>query len=77
MKTRFSVLVPVQNRQEYVRQAIDSVLSQAFSDFELIVVDDGSSDRTPDVLQSYGARIKMIRQANQGPEVARNTGASH
>ena len=76
VKKRFSVLVPVYNREEYISQAIDSVLSQTFTDYELIVVDDGSSDRTPDVLRSYGARIKVVRQANQGPEVARNIGAS-
>jgi glycosyltransferase involved in cell wall biosynthesis len=76
MKTRFSVVVPVYNRQELVRLAIDSVLSQTLPDYELIVVDDGSTDRTPEVLRSYGARIRVIRQENQGPEVARDLGAT-
>ena len=72
MKVRFSVLIPVYNREKYVRQAIDSVLSQTFTDHELLVVDDGSTDGTAEVLKSYGTRIRLIRQRNQGPEVARN-----
>jgi glycosyltransferase involved in cell wall biosynthesis len=76
MKKRFSVLLPVYNRPELVRQAIDSVLGQTFGGYELIVIDDGSTDGTRDLLRSYGARIRMIRQENQGPEVARNLGAS-
>ncbi|MBE3043748.1 glycosyltransferase family 2 protein [Candidatus Bathyarchaeota archaeon] len=73
---RFSVLIPVYNREEYVCQAIDSVLSQAFLDYELIVIDDGSTDRTLDIIRSYGARIKTIHQENRGPEAARNVGAT-
>lgn len=73
---RFSVLIPVYNREEYVRQAIDSVLSQTFSDYELIVIDDGSTDRTPVVLRSYGARVKTIHQENRGGEAARSVGAA-
>jgi glycosyltransferase involved in cell wall biosynthesis len=76
MKTRFSILVPVYNREMYIKETIDSVLSQTFTGYELVVIDDGSTDRTPEVLQSYGTRIKVLRQANQGPEVARNLAAS-
>lgn len=76
MKPQFSVLIPVYNREEYIGQAIDSVLSQTCTDYELIVIDDGSTDRTPDVLESYGKRIKMLRQGNQEPEVTRNKAAS-
>lgn len=76
MKTRFSVVVPVYNRETLVKATIDSVLSQTFTDYELIVVDDGSTDRTSEVLRSYGAKIRVVRQNNQGPEVARNTGVS-
>jgi glycosyltransferase involved in cell wall biosynthesis len=74
MKVRFSVLIPLYNREKYVRQAIDSVLSQTFTDFEVIVVDDGSTDGSVEVVKSYGTRVKLIQQRNQGPEVARNTG---
>jgi len=77
MKRRFSVIIATYNREEYVRQAIDSVLSQTFTDYELIVVDDGSTDHTPEVLQSYGAQIKTIRQVNQGPGTAYKMGGLH
>src|SRR5665213_2273603 len=73
---RFSILMPVYNREKYVCQAIDSVLAQTFTSYELIVVDDGSTDGTPELLKSYGNRIQLIRQQNRGPEVARNTGAA-
>ncbi len=73
---RFSVLVPTYNRSRYLRHAIDSVLAQTFADFELWVIDDGSTDDTPQLLASYGSRIKVIRQSNQGQEVARNKAAA-
>jgi glycosyltransferase involved in cell wall biosynthesis len=76
MTPRFSVLIPTYNREKHVRQTIDSVLAQTFRNFELIVVDDGSTDQTPALLQSYGARVRTLQQANQGPEVARNRAAS-
>jgi glycosyltransferase involved in cell wall biosynthesis len=72
MKVRFSVLIPVYNGEKYVRQAIDSVLSQTFTDHELLAVDDGSTDGSAEVLKSYGTLIRLIRQRSQGPEVARN-----
>ncbi len=75
MKIRFSILMPAFNREKYVGQAVDSVLSQTFTDFELLVIDDGSTDKTLEVLQSYGAQIKLLQQANHGPEVARNKAA--
>ena len=59
----------------YKRQ-IDSLLSQTYPNFEIFVVDDGSTDETPQVLESYGSRVNVIRQLNQGPEVARNNAAS-
>lgn|SRR3989339_497852 len=72
---RFSIMIPVYNRDVYVRQCIESVFSQTFEDFEIIAIDDGSTDRTPEVLKSYDARIIALSQKNQGPEVARNLGA--
>jgi hypothetical protein len=74
MTPRFSVVVPAYNREKLVGPTIDSVLAQTFTDYEIIVVDDGSTDGTPEVLQSYGTKIKAVRQANQGPEVARDRG---
>jgi glycosyltransferase involved in cell wall biosynthesis len=76
MKNRFSVIIASYNREKYIRQTIDSVLSQTFKDYEIIVVDDGSTDRTKDILQSYGAQIKNIHQENLGSEAAFRTGAS-
>ena len=76
MAVRFSVLIPAYNREKYVSQAIDSVLCQTFTDYELLVVDDGSTDGTSQVLKSYGSRIKTLWQANRGPEVARNKAAA-
>jgi glycosyltransferase involved in cell wall biosynthesis len=76
MKPRFSVLVPAYNREQYIGQAIDSVLSQTFTGFELFVIDDGSTDKTLQILESYGSRIQVLRQTNQGPEVARNKAAA-
>ena len=73
---RFSVIIAAYNSADYIGQTIDSILSQTFTDYELIVVDDGSTDQTQDILQSYGARIKTIYQRNQGPEVAYKTGVS-
>jgi glycosyltransferase involved in cell wall biosynthesis len=68
--------MPVYNRAKYLRQAIDSVLTQSFTDFELIAVDDGSTDGSEEILASYGTRIKTLRQRNQGAEAARNAAAA-
>src|SRR5688572_12393524 len=64
----------VYNRAALVRQALDSVLAQTSRDFELIVVDDGSTDETPEVLSSYAGRATLVRQPNGGPAAARNKG---
>lgn len=69
-----SVVIPAYNAAWCVRKAIDSVLAQTFRDFELIVVDDGSTDDTPSVLASYGGAIRVLRQPNRGMGGARNAG---
>lgn len=62
-----SVVLPVYNCPRYVGQAIESVLAQTYTEFELIVIDDGSKDETPDVLRRYtDSRIRLISQANRG-----------
>ena len=72
---RVSVIIPTYNRKDYVQEAIDSVLAQTFTDYEIIVVDDGSTDGTGEVLQAkYGDRIRYVWQENQGESVARNRG---
>lgn len=69
-----SVIIPTYNRGWVLKEAIDSVLSQDFDSFEMIVVDDGSTDNTPDVLGRYGDRITVIPQSNRGVSAARNRG---
>lgn len=75
MNPKVSVIIPTYNRASKVRNAIDSALGQTFSDLEVIVVDDGSSDDTCKILQEgYGDRIRFFTQANQGASAARNKG---
>jgi glycosyltransferase involved in cell wall biosynthesis len=69
-----SVVLPVYNGQHYVRAAIESVLAQMFKPIELIVVDDGSTDSSADLVASYGPRLVFIQQPNAGVAAARNTG---
>lgn len=69
-----SVVIPTYNRARCVREAIESVLTQTTNDYELIVVDDGSTDNTLQVLNEYGKRIRVIHQANAGVSTARNKG---
>lgn len=71
-----SVIMPVYNREEYIREAIESILAQSFTDFEFIIVDDGSTDRTPEIVRGYrDPRIKTIyNKCNRGNYPARNRG---
>ncbi|HEV2765833.1 MAG TPA: glycosyltransferase family 2 protein [Pyrinomonadaceae bacterium] len=71
----FSVVIPVYNRAALVGATLDSVLGQEFEgEFEVVVVDDGSTDETPAVLARYGGRVRVLRQENAGPGAARNLG---
>ena len=71
-----SCIVPVYNGARFLAQAIDSILAQTRVDLEIIVVEDGSTDRTPDVAKGYGDRVKYVRQENAGPAAARNRGVA-
>lgn len=71
-----SVVIPAFNAQAYISTAVDSVLAQTLRDFELIVVDDGSSDGTGSVVQAYGGALRCLRQANGGVSRARNHGVA-
>ncbi|MFH1102471.1 MAG: glycosyltransferase [Pseudomonadota bacterium] len=71
-----SVVIPTFNRGWILKEAIDSVLSQNFDDFELIIIDDGSTDNTRDLLACYGDRLFVIHQPNKGVSAARNRGIS-
>lgn len=70
-----SIIMPAYNAERYIGEAIESVLAQTLTDWELIVVDDGSTDRTPVILREIGdARVRILHQKNQGPASARNAG---
>ena len=71
---KISVVIPVFNRERYIARAVDSVLAQKFAAYEILVVDDGSSDGTADVLRGYGDKIRYIYQENAGVSAARNMG---
>jgi len=70
----FSVIIPTYNRATFVTKAVDSILRQSFKDYEIIVVDDGSTDTTSQQLDRYGKKITRIYQANSGVGAARNAG---
>ena len=73
----FSIIIPVYNVQSYLRECIDSLLHQSFDSFEIILVDDGSTDASPEICDDYAkrdCRVKVIHKANGGQSSARNVG---
>lgn len=76
-----SVIIPVYNGENYLKRTLDCLKTQTFSDFELIFVDDGSTDRTTRVLKTFQNHAKIpttvLTQKNKGPGAARNAGLSH
>lgn len=76
-KYSFSIIIPAYNASDYLAETLDSALNQTFSDFEILVIDDGSTDNTVEVVNRYqklDPRVKLISQENQGVSQARNTG---
>lgn len=73
---RVSVVIPTYNCARFLGQTIDSALRQAYRDFEIIVVDDGSTDDTQQVVAGYGKTIRYVYQSNQGASAARNVALS-
>lgn len=74
----FSIIIPTYNRAHHLPKAIDSVLEQTFTDWELIIVDDGSTDNTKEIVESYDdIRIRYIYQENAERSAARNNGINH
>ncbi|MDP3385817.1 MAG: glycosyltransferase family A protein [Eubacteriales bacterium] len=73
-KGKISVIIPVHNGEKYLSEAIDSVLAQTLRPYEIIVVNDGSIDKTEDICKGYGDKIRYASQENKGAASARNTG---
>ena len=71
---RVSVIIPAYNGDRYISAAIDSVLAQTYGKYEIIVVDDGSTDNTSEVIKQYGDRVNYLSQSNQGVAASRNLG---
>lgn len=79
MNVEFSIIVPVYNNEQLLSDCLDSILAQTYTDFELILVDDGSTDRSGKICDEYAGkdlRIKVLHTCNQGVSMARNLGLS-
>ena len=75
-RMELTVVIPLYNKAPYIRRTIDSVLSQSFTDFELVVVDDGSTDGSADIVRAYtDSRVRLLQQSNAGVAAARNRGS--
>lgn len=75
-----SIIVPVYNVEQYIEEALDSILKQSFTDFELILINDGSTDKSGLICEEYAAkdkRILVVHQTNNGVSAARNTGLNN
>ncbi len=71
---KVSVIIPTFNRRDFLKEALESLFSQTYRDFEIIVVDDGSTDGTGEMIEKEYRNIKYIYQENRGPSAARNRG---
>ncbi len=73
-KPKVSVVIPAYNAAEFLAEALDSVLAQTYQPVDVIVVDDGSEDETPQIAAAYASKVTYVRQRRSGPACARNTG---
>lgn len=76
MKPLISIIMPCFNGEKYIESAINSILAQNYAPIEFIIIDDGSTDNSKAVIQSFGDKIQYYYQANGGPSKARNLGLS-
>lgn len=74
MRPLVSVIIPVFNGEQFLAEAVESVLAQQYAPIEIIIVDDGSTDGTAAVVKSFPETVRYLSQANQGPAAARNRG---
>ena len=77
MVSRISVMLPTYNRARFLRASLDSILSQTLAPFEVIVIDDGSTDETSEIIQRYGDRVRYLPKLNEGKSTALNLGLQH
>ena len=80
MKTKVSVIVPVYDVELYLEECLDSIINQTFKEIEIILVNDGSTDRSHEIMELYASkdvRISILNQPNRGASIARNTGIEH
>jgi GT2 family glycosyltransferase len=73
----FSIVIPTHNRLDFLKQAVNSIWAQTVDDYEIIIVNDGSTDGTEEWLDAQRKRVRTFTQANRGPGAARNLGAQH
>ena len=77
---KISIIIPIYNSEKYLTHCLDSILKQTYQDFEVILVNDGSTDNSAKICDNYtitDARFKVIHKQNQGVSIARNTGISY
>ena len=72
MEPKVSICIPTFNRKDYLKQTLDSVLAQTYKDYEIILVDDGSTDSTGEMVKTYDYPIRYYRQENKGEAASRN-----
>ena len=77
MKSKVSIIIPTYNYGRFISKAIESALAQTFPIFEIIVVDDGSTDKTKEIVKEFGEKIHYIKQENRGVCAARNNGVKN
>lgn len=80
MKPKISIIIPVYNAENYLKECVDSILNQAFSEYEILLIDDGSSDGSGKLCDEYEGRderIAVCHQSNHGVSAARNVGIRH
>lgn len=79
-KIKVSIIIPVYNTEKYIRQTVESIMSQTLKELEIIIINDGSTDESMKIVEElalHDNRIQTYSQANQGVSVARNKGIAH
>lgn len=79
-QVKVSVIIPVYQAEQYLAETLESILGQSYEDFEVIIMDDGSRDRSCEIYGAYAqkdARVRIVKQENAGPSAARNNGIAN